>query len=172
MLKIVAKEIAVVSEANFTLEVMYMCQFSATAENSRDARQGEDLTVTPAPHGGSNWLTEKGKSEVAVCIPNTGVLAVQLPNQPVRGATFEQAKLPDAAGNRDFLNFLDNGERVPLNSLPKKTNVRVLHLHAVNLNGAAPTIPVVIGTSESEQELVGVATGGARGMLNRLLDRR
>ena len=39
-----------------------MCMYSVTADNSRDAEQGEDLVLTRAPHGISNWLTEAGKS--------------------------------------------------------------------------------------------------------------
>ena len=99
-----------------------MCMYSVTAENSRDAKQGEDLTVTQAPHGGSNWLTEASKPNIAVCVRNTAALAIQLPNQPVRGASFEQAQQPDDHGNRDFLNYLDGEkERVALNNLPSMT---------------------------------------------------
>ena len=39
-----------------------MCMYSVTAENSRDARQGEDLVVTQAIHGQSNWLTGGGQT--------------------------------------------------------------------------------------------------------------
>lgn len=136
-----------------------MCMYSATAENSRDARQGEDLSVTQAPHGCSNWLTENGKPNIAVCIPHSAVLAVQLPKQAVRGASFEQAKrLVNNDGNRDFINYLDGGrERVALNDLPKSTKIRVLHLFA-NV-GRAPVIPATIGR-EAGGELVGAGTSG------------
>jgi hypothetical protein len=141
--------------------------YSVTAENSRDAQQGEDLKVTQASHGQSNWLTGGGKPNIAVCVPHTAVLAVQLPKQAVRGATFEQAKQPDAEGNRDFLNFLDGAkERVPLNHLPKQTKVRVLHLHAHHAP-ATLVIPAAIG--EAEGELVGAGvSGGNRRRLSRL----
>ena len=113
------------------MEVICMCMFSVTAENSRDARQGEDLVVSQASHGCSNWLTQAGKPGIAVCVPHTAVLAVQLPKQAVRGATFEQAKQPDKNGRQDFLNYLDGKkERVALDDLPKRTKIRVLHLFA------------------------------------------
>jgi hypothetical protein len=102
-----------------------MCLYSVTAQNSRDARQGEDLVVTRAPHGGSNWLTEACKPHVAVCVPNTAVLGVQLPDESTRGASFEQARVPDERGNRDFLVYLDGEkERVALSSLPLMTKAR------------------------------------------------
>ena len=97
-------------ETAIPVEVTYMCMYSVTAGNSRDARQGEDLVVTRAPHGVSNWLTESGKPNIAVCVRNTAALAVEIPNESVRGASFEQASQPDARGNRDFLNYLD-GEK-------------------------------------------------------------
>jgi hypothetical protein len=132
--------------------------YSVTAENSRDARQGEDLVVTRAPHGGSNWLTETGKADVAVCVPNTAALAVQLPNESVRGASFEQANVPDQRGNRDFLNYLDGEkERVPLSGLPIMTKVRVLHLFAHT--PPAVVVPTVL-ESINEEELVGAGTPG------------
>ena len=148
-----------------------MCMYSATTENSRDARQGEDLVVSPAPHGQSNWLTERGKPDIAVCTPHTAVLAVQYPNQEVRGATFEQARRPDGDGNYDFLNFLDRAkERVPLNHLPRQTKIRVLHLCAANLNGEAPSIPAAIGdeaAAEGELACAAVSGGDRRGRLSR-----
>jgi hypothetical protein len=126
-----------------------MCMYSVTAQDSRDARQGEDLVVTRAPHGISNWLTEAGKSDCAVCVPDTAVLAVQLPNQPVRGASFEQAheQVPHAGahGHHDFLNYLDGEkERVALNSLPAMTKVRVLHLFANSRR--AVVVPAALDT--------------------------
>ena len=134
-----------------------MCMYSVTAENSRDARQGEDLLVTQAPHGGSNWLTEAGKSQIAVCVGHTAALAVQLPDQPVRGASFEQARQPDEHGNRDFLNYLDSRkERVALNELPVMTKIRVLHLFAGA--GPAPAVPAA-PERESEGDLVGASMG-------------
>jgi len=145
-----------------------MCMYSITAENSRDAWQGEDLTVTQASHGCSNWLTEAGKAGIAVCVPNTAVLAVQLPKQAVRGASFEQAKQPDEDGRRDFLNYLDGAkERVALDDLPKKTKIRVLHLFA-NV-GPAPAIPAALGSEVNEEELVpvGVSGGNRRNRLSR-----
>ena len=141
-----------------------MCMYSVTAGNSRDAKQGEDLVVTRAPHGGSNWLTEAGKPNVAVCVPDTAVLALQLPNQSVRGASFEQALHSDEYGNRDFLNYLDGErERVALNWLPAMTKVRVLHLFANS--GRAVVVPAVLHSSapldsESEGAVVGAGVSG------------
>ena len=143
--------------------------YSVTAENSRDARQGEDLIVTRAPHGGSNWLTEAGKPDVAVCVRNTAVLAVQLPDESARGASFEQAHVPDERGNRDFLVYLDGEkERVALSSLPVMTKVRVLHLFA----NTPPkvVVPRVLEAEHNEGELVGAATGTTlrRGLMSLL----
>jgi hypothetical protein len=133
--------------------------YSVTAQNSRDARQGEDLVVTRAAHGGSNWLTEAGKSNIAVCVPDTAVLAVQLPSEPVRGASFEQAKHPDERGHRDFLNYVDGEqERVPLSALPPMTKVRVLHLFANRVRAA--TAPAAL-KPENEEELVDAIVVGA-----------
>ena len=157
------------SKLEILVEVMCMCMYSVTARNSRDARQGEDLTITQAPHGSSNWLTEAGKSDVAVCVPNTAALAVQLPNQSVRGAWFEQARQPDEHGNRDFLNYLDGEkDRVALNDLPRMTKIRVLRLFA-NIRPAL-AIPATVN-SESGGELVGasVSGGNRRGVFSRLL---
>jgi len=135
-----------------------MCMYSVTAQNSRDARQGEDLVVTRAPHGASNWLTEAGKPNVAVCVPHTAVLAVQLPDESTRGAWFEQARVPDERGNRDFLVYLDGEkERVALSSLPVRTNVRLLHLFANTSSGVAA--PRVLEAERNEGELVGAGTG-------------
>lgn len=144
-----------------------MCMYSVTAQNSRDARQGEDLVVTRAPHGGSNWLTEAGKPNVAVCVPNTAVLGVQLPDESTRGASFEQARVPDERGNRDFLVYLDGEkERVALSSLPGMTKVRVLHLFA----NTSPKVvmPRVLEAEQNEGELVGAATGATlrRGLMS------
>jgi hypothetical protein len=135
-----------------------MCMYSVTAENSRDARQGEDLVVTRAPHGGSNWLTEAADPKTAVCVRHTAVLAVQLSREPVRGASFEQAPFPDERGNRDFLKYLDgDNERVALNVLPVLTKVRVLHLFA---NSTPPIVPVDL-TPESNEELIGAGATSA-----------
>ena len=134
-----------------------MCMYSVTAQNSRDARQGEDLVVTRAPHGGSNWLTEEGKPNVAVCVPYTAVLGVQLPDQSIRGASFEQARVSDERGNRDFLVYLDGEkERVALNSLPVMTKVRVLHLFA----NASPGV-VVPRVLEAEHNITANANSAA-----------
>ena len=143
-----------------------MCMYSVTAQNSRDARQGEDLVVTRAPHGASNWLTEAGKPNVAVCVPNTAVLGVQLRDESIRGASFEQASVPDERGNRDFLVYLDGEqERIALNSLPIMTKVRVLHLFA----NTSPkvVVPRVLEAEHNEGELVGAATGATlrRGLM-------
>ena len=146
-----------------------MCMYSVTAQNSRDARQGEDLVVTRAPHGGSNWLTEAGKPNVAVCVPNTAVLGVQFPDESTRGASFEQARVPDERGNRDFVVYLDGErERVALSSLPVMTKVRVLHLFANKSPEAV--VPRVLETEHSEGELVGAATGTTlrRGLIRKL----
>jgi hypothetical protein len=150
----------------FLEKVKYMCMYSVTAGNSRDARQGEDLVVTRAPHGGSNWLTEAGKSAVAVCVRNTAVLAVQLPNESVRGASFEQALHPDEQGNRDFLNYLDGErERLALNVLPAMTRIRVLHLFANSESARALVVPAILNSSappdsESEGDMVGAGVSG------------
>ena len=144
-----------------------MCMYSVTAQNSRDARQGEDLVVTRAPHGASNWLTEAGKPDVAVCVPHTAVLGVQLPDDSTRGALFEQARVPDERGNRDFLVYLD-GERehVALSSLPETTKVRVLHLFANK--SPEVVVPRVLEAQHNEGELVGAATGATlrRGLMS------
>jgi len=143
-----------------------MCMYSVTAENSRDAKQGEDLVVTRAPHGGSNWLTEAGKSNIAVCVRNTAVLAVQLPNESVRGASFQQAPFPDEGANRDFLNYLDGSkERVALSALPVMTKVRVLHLFANTTPPVVPTVP----QAENDEKLVGTGAGSTsrRGRFSR-----
>jgi len=133
--------------------------YSVTAENSRDARQGEDLVVTRAPHGGSNWLTEAGKPATAVCVRNTAVLAVQLPDESIRGASFEQAPVPDERGHRDFLKYLDGAkERVALSSLPLMTKVRVLHLFAIT----PPEVIPVTFEQENETELIGAGAPGGR----------
>jgi hypothetical protein len=132
--------------------------YSVTAQNSRDARQGEDLVVTRAPHGSSNWLTEPGKPKIAVCVPNTAVLGVQLPDESTRGASFEQARVPDERGNRDFLVYLDGEkERVALSSLTVMTKVRVLHLFANASREVAA--PRVLEAEHNEGKLVGAATG-------------
>jgi hypothetical protein len=140
--------------------------YSVTAANSRDARQGEDLVVTRAPHGGSNWLTEQGKPNVAVCVRNTAVLAVQLPDESVRGASFEQSRIPDERGNRDFLNYLDGEkERVPLGALPITTKIRVLHLYA---NTPPAVVVPAVPESANEEEVVGVNGRIRRGAFSRL----
>ncbi|HVO29064.1 MAG TPA: hypothetical protein VMT81_03725 [Candidatus Paceibacterota bacterium] len=109
-----------------------MCQYSTNERNTRDARQNEDLTITCAPHGGSNWLTEPGKPDIAVCIPNKAPLAVQVSgSDEIRGANFKQSDQP-INGDYDFLVFLNpNGENeiVALNNLPCGTMVRVLALY-------------------------------------------
>jgi hypothetical protein len=138
-----------------------MCMYSVTAGNSRDARQGEDLVVTRAPHGSSNWLTETGKPSIAVCIRNTAALAVEFPNESVRGASFEQSLQPDARGNRDFLNYLDGEqERVALNDLPRTTRIRVLHLFANA--GPAPVVPPALDAEGEGDLVVASADGGYR----------
>ena len=146
-----------------------MCMYSVTAQNSRDARQGEDLVVTRAPHGGSNWLTEAGKPNVAVCVPNTAVLGVQFPDESTRGASFEQARVPDERGNRDFVVYLDGErERVALSSLPVMTKVRVLHLFANRPPEMAA--PRVLEAEPAGRELVGAATAATlrRALMSRL----
>jgi hypothetical protein len=141
--------------------------YSVTAENSRDARQGEDLVVTRAPHGSSNWLTEAGKSATAVCVRNTAVLAVQLPHESVRGASFEQAPVPDERGHRDFLKYLDGEkERVALSALPLMTKVRVLHLFA---NSVPEVIPTALEQEEEKDPVgAGASSAGRRRPFSRL----
>lgn len=105
----------------------------------------------------SNWLTEPGKPDYAVCIPDSAVLAVQLPDQGVRGAFFEQRQLPDNAGNYDFLNFLDGKEeKIALNDLPLGTGVRALSLYSVRRT--RPALPDQISsTNHSTPALVPAA---------------
>src|SRR6266851_4294907 len=134
-----------------------MCQYSAYAEWTRDARQGEDLVVTNAPHAGSHWLTEPGKPQIAVCIPNQAPLAVQVAGSTeVRGANFEHQ------GWVDYLRFIDRDrERVALNDIPCGSKARVLALAA-----RAPRAPVVRAAEPAtieERELVSagpLASGG------------
>jgi hypothetical protein len=100
-------------------------------------------------------------------VRNTAVLAVQLPDESIRGASFEQARVPDERGNRDFLVYLDNEkERVALSSLPVMTKVRVLHLFA----NTSPkvVVPRVLEAEHNEGELVGAATGATlrRGLMS------
>src|SRR5258708_37876479 len=99
-----------------------MCQYSAYAEWTRDARQGEDLVVSNAPHASSHWLTEPGKPHIAVCIPNQAPLAVQVAGSTeIRGANFEHQ------GWVDFLGFIDRDrERVALNHVPCESKTRGL----------------------------------------------
>jgi hypothetical protein len=146
------------SELSIRVEGNTMCMYSVTAQNSRDARQGEDLVVTRAPHGSSNWLTEAGKPNIAVCVPNTAVLGVQLSDESTRGASFEQARVPDERGDRDFLVYLDGEkERVALSSLSVTTKVRVLHLFA----NTSPEVaaPRVLEAEHNEGKLFGAASG-------------
>jgi hypothetical protein len=142
-----------------------MCMFSATAENQRDARVGEDLVVSRAPHGVSKWLTAPGVPDCAVCNPDTAILAIQVPGGTVRGASFRNLEKP-VDGNFDFLEYLDGGkERVALNNMPLGTNVRVLSLAAAR-NIPAPPIPAVIGkrTAAQEPEMEPAAVGEIRGL--------
>jgi hypothetical protein len=122
-----------------------MCQFSAYAEQTRDARQGEDLVVSMAPHGSSHWLTGPGKPDIAVCIPNQAPLAIQIAgSDEVRGGNFEHI------GRADSLVFMDGKqERVALNDIPCGSKVRILALSV-----SAPLAPAPIATE--------TATDGAR----------
>ena len=80
------------------------------------------------------------------------------PDGSTQGASFEQARVPDERGNRDFLVYLDGEkERVALSSLPVTTKVRVLHLFANTSPEAAA--PRVLEAEHNEGELVGAATG-------------
>jgi hypothetical protein len=152
-----------------------MCQFSATAENTRDARKGEDLVVSRAPHGASHWLTEPRKPGCAVCIPNAAVLAVQIPNGAVRGAHFEQRK-QHVSGHFDFLNFLDGEkESVPLDELRLGTGVRVLQLESVG-RPVVPRVPAAISSTvhdavESEEDEENLVPVGVAGRSHRLRER-
>ena len=103
-------------------------------------------------------MTEPDKLGVAVCVRNTAVLAVQLPHEITRGASFEQSPHPDEHGDRDFLNFLDGEkERIALNRLPLLTKIRVLHLFA-----NTPTPPIVQrAQAEGDGETVGVGAPAA-----------
>jgi hypothetical protein len=148
--------------------------FSVDAENSRDAKRGEDLVVTRASHGFSNWLTERGKPEIAVCVPNTASLTVQIPDQAVRGATFEMGK-PDHT-TLDAIVYIDGDkERIPLNQLPRLTKIRVLKLYSVGqplpperprTATATAAVPQTVAT-DAEPVLVG--TTERRGIFDRLL---
>ena len=103
-------------------------------------------------------MTEEGKPNVAVCVPNTAVLGIQLRDESIRGASFEQARVPDERGNRDFVVYLDGEkERVALSSLPAMTKMRVLHLFA-NTSPEA-TAPRVLEAERNEGKLIGAATG-------------
>jgi hypothetical protein len=123
-----------------------MCKASEYAENTRDARNNEDLVATRAPFGIETWLTEPGKPECAVCIQNTALLAVQTPNGPVRGANFVQRSYADMAGNYDFVRFLD-GERelLAVNYLPEGSGVRVVSTFWVS--PSIPDMPTVISST-------------------------
>lgn len=151
-----------------------MCEFSASAERQRDARQNEDLVISRAPHGGSNWITEPGKPDVAVCCRDTTVLAIQTPSGKTRGAKFVQ-KLQPVIGVCDFVQYQDEEkELVPLNDLPLGTGIRVL-LVISSEGHPMPAIPEVItSTSQptadtgTEAELVGGGAPSRRG--RRVLD--
>jgi hypothetical protein len=147
--------------------------YSAVAEHTRDAIQGEDLVVSPAPHGCSNWLTSSGKSHVAVCIPNKAALAVQQAGSDrVRGANFVHLQNPDK-GHYDFLDYIDgNRARVALDRLPRDTKVRVLCLrpsinpdplpaHTTATEAAAPNQT----TDPGELALAGASTAGGGRLL-------
>jgi hypothetical protein len=147
-----------------------MCMYSAAAEHTRDAIQGEDLVVSPAPHGCSNWLTSSGKSHIAVCIPNKAALAVQQTGSDrVRGANFVHLREP-IDGHYDYLDYIDgNRERVALDNLPRDTKFRVLCLRpSVNPN-PVPAHTTAAGAAtpnqtadEGELVLGGASTGVAR----------
>jgi hypothetical protein len=95
-------------------------------------------------------------------VRNTGV---QLPDESTRGASFEQARVPDERGSRDFLVYLDGEkERVALNSFPVTTKVRVLHLFANR--SAEVAAPRLVEVEYAEGELVGAPV--RRGLVSRL----
>jgi len=155
-----------------------MCMYSVTAENTRDAKQGEDLVISPAPHGCSNWLTSSGKSNIAVCIPHKAALAVQQPgSDQVRGANFIHLRNP-VQGHYDFMDYIDgNHERVALARLPRDTKVRVLCLtpsvnpdlvpsQTTSASAPAPANPTA---DQGEFALAGASTGGRRGGIVRRL---
>lgn len=118
-----------------------MCQYSAYAEDTRDAQKGETLVISTAPHGGSHWLTEPGAPDVAVCIPQFATLAVQIAgSSEVRGATFEQLEQPHN-GSYDFLVFIGSPYgRVALDDLPCGTTATVLTLTVVVQEEEAPLL--------------------------------
>jgi hypothetical protein len=158
-----------------------MCEFSASAERQRDARQNEDLVVSRAPHGGSNWITEPGKPDIAVCCRDTTVLAIQTPSGKTRGAKFVH-KLRPMIGAYDFVQYQDDGkELVPLNDLPLGTGIRVL-LVISSEGQAMPTVPETIPSTRQEPadngtegELVAVGASSRRsrralGFIGRLRD--
>jgi hypothetical protein len=135
-----------------------MCQFSALAENTRDARQGEDLVVSMAPHASSHWLTEPGKPDVAVCIPHDAPLALQIAgSSEVRGGRFEHR------GNVDSVVYLDGAkERVALNNIPCGSKARVLALSAHTPLAQVPavaSIPARTTVGEQDGEPVPVEVG-------------
>ncbi len=127
------------------LEVKYMCQYFIDAGNTRDARQGEDLVVSRALHGRSNWLTVPGSGACAVCIPSAAILAVQLSGKMTRGVRFVHNPQP-VQGHYDFLQFLDGDqERVALDNMPLGTGVRVLMLFGgVKMPGIPREVPTTV----------------------------
>jgi hypothetical protein len=103
-----------------------MCQYSATAENMRDATRGEDLVVTPAPHGSGNWLTAPNNPDCAVCVPHSAILGVRLPGCKRRRASFRQLPGEHMFEDKDFLRFVDGDrEMIALNDLPRGTAAHV-----------------------------------------------
>ena len=157
-----------------------MCWFSVNAENTRDAKQGENLVVTQAPHGASNWLTSPGDAGTAVCVRGNAQTAVERPDVAgVRGATFEQQSKPDEHGRRDFMNYIDGAkEKVALNDLPPDTKVRVLRIFAerefptkeipatlgiVHKTTVPLPNPVMNSAGIEERELVGVGVRAGGG---------
>ena len=88
------------------------------------------------------------------------------PDGSTQRASFEQARVPDERGNRDFLVYLDGErERVALSSLPVMTKVRVLHLFA---NTPPKVVVPGVEAAHNEGELVGAATGATprRGLMS------
>ncbi len=116
-----------------------MCGYSKTAgHRTRDARRGDQLIATAAPHAGFssaafNWLTEPGDPNTAVCMLTGTKFTVQVRDEPIRGAEF-LATDEEESWKPDYVIYLDGDkERVSLNSLPFGTKITVLQLPVENV---------------------------------------
>ena len=103
-----------------------MCQFSSDAKNSRESREGESLIVTESPHQGLHWVTEPGLPNIAVCIFDKTILAVEVAPGLIRGARFEvEPTVPHYQSDRVV--WLDkDGGSLHLNRLPLGASVHII----------------------------------------------